>query len=82
MRKNIHPEYKPTAFKDISTGDLLIIPSTVSTRKKETHTDGIEYPLIELEITSISHPFYTGAQKLIDTAGRIERFRKKFNLSE
>lgn len=81
MKKEIHPEYKTTLFKDISTGDLFLVPSTIETSKTETY-DGQEYPLVELEITSASHPFYTGAQKLVDTAGRIERFRKKFNLSE
>lgn len=82
MRNDIHPKYQPTVFKDISTGDLLLIPSTVKTRKTVTYTDGKEYPLVELEITSVSHPFYTGDQKLVDTAGRIERYNKKYNISE
>lgn len=82
MKKNIHPKVNFTIFKDVSTGEMFLASSTVHTNKKGKYTDGKEYPLVESEITSVSHPFYTGSQKLVDTAGRIERFRKKFNISE
>lgn len=81
MKKGLHPDYNKTIFKDISTGDMFLVSSTVGTKKSGSFTDGKEYPLVEMEITSASHPFYTGDQKLVDTAGRIERFRKKFNIA-
>lgn len=81
MKKDIHPNYTPTAFKDISTDAVFIIPSTITSKKTISH-EGKEYPLVEMEITSSSHPFYTGTQKLVDTAGRIERFRKKFKIDK
>lgn len=80
MKKDTHPRYESVLFKDISTGEMFLIPSTVTSKKTAQYSDGKEYPLVEMEITSSSHPFYTGTQKLVDTAGRIERFRKKFNI--
>ncbi len=80
MKKDIHPHYESVVFKDISTGEMFLIPSTTKSKKTIEYTDGKKYPLVEMEITSSSHPFYTGTQKLVDTAGRIERFRKKFNI--
>ncbi len=80
MKKEIHPEYNKIVFRDMSTNDMFLIPSTLHSNKKVKYEDGKEYPLVEIEITSASHPFYTGTQKLVDTAGRIERFRKKFKL--
>lgn len=80
MKKDIHPHYESVVFKDISTGEMFLIPSTMKPKKTVEYTDGNTYPLVEMEITSSSHPFYTGTQKLVDTAGRIERFRKKFNV--
>lgn len=80
MKKDIHPKYTQTIFKDISSGDMFLAKSTMHTKKTDKYTDGKEYPMVEMEITSASHPFYTGTQKLVDSAGRIERFKKKFNL--
>ncbi len=85
MRKDIHPSnYRLVAFKDMSNEDVFITKSTAEA--KETITvDGVEYPLIKLEISRTSHPFYTGKTKLIDTAGRIDKFKnkyKKFNKEE
>lgn len=77
MKTGIHPEYREVVFKDISCDYTLITRSTVKT--KETITlDGKEYPLVKVEISSASHPFYTGKQKMLDAAGQVEKFRKKF----
>ena len=79
MRKDIHPgNYRLVAFKDMSNEDVFISKSTVNT--KETITvDGVEYPLVKLEISRTSHPYYTGKSKLIDTAGRIDKFKNKYS---
>jgi len=78
MKTGIHPEnYRLVAFKDMSNEDVFITKSTADA--KETITvDGVEYPLIKLEISRTSHPFYTGKTKLIDTAGRIDKFKNKY----
>lgn len=82
MKKGIHPDYNYVVFKDVSTDFAFLSRSTI---KKSDETikweDGNEYPLIKLEISSASHPFYTGKQKVIDTEGRIEKFKKKFGTS-
>jgi large subunit ribosomal protein L31 len=80
MRKDIHPSYRMVAFKDIASGTVFLNRSTVETKKTMKHEDGNEYPLYELEISSASHPFFTGKQQLVDTAGRVERFKKKYNI--
>ncbi len=78
MKKGIHPEnYRLVAFKDMSNGDIFITKSTADA-KETVEVNGIEYPLIKLEITRTSHPFYTGKKKLIDTAGRIDKFKNKY----
>ena len=77
MKKDIHPEFREVAFKDISCGETIITKSTL-TSKETIEVNGQEYPLIKVDISSASHPFYTGKQKLIDTEGRIERFKKKY----
>ena len=80
MNKEIQPEnYRPVAFKDMSNGDLFISRSTINT-KDTIEIDGETLPLVKLEISSSSHPFFTGKQKLVDTAGRIERFNKRYNI--
>ena len=78
MRKDIHPKnYRLVAFKDMSNEDVFITKSTVNT--KETITvDDVEYPLVKLEISRTSHPYYTGKAKLVDTAGRIDKFKNKY----
>jgi large subunit ribosomal protein L31 len=65
------------AFKDMSNGDTFITRSTVNTREN-IEIDGTEYPLVKLEISSSSHPFYTGKMKLVDTAGRVDKFRNRY----
>ncbi len=78
MKKGIHPDnYRPVAFKDMSNEEVFITRSTIATRETIT-IDGVEYPLVKLEITSSSHPFFTGKQKLVDTAGRVDKFMSRY----
>ena len=78
MKKEIHPEsYRLVAFKDMSNDDIFITKSTVET-KETIEVEGVEYPLVKLEISRTSHPYYTGKSKLIDTAGRIDKFKNKY----
>ncbi len=78
MRKDIHPEnYRLVAFKDMSNDDVFITKSTAEAKEKIT-VDGVEYPLVKLEISRTSHPYYTGKTKLVDTAGRIDKFKNKY----
>jgi large subunit ribosomal protein L31 len=78
MKKGIHPEdYRMVAFKDMSNGDVFLTRSTANS-KENLDVDGVEYPLIKLEISRTSHPFYTGKVKLVDTAGRIDKFKMKY----
>lgn len=79
MKEGIHPkEYRPVVFKDISNDIAILNKSCANTRDTIVWEDGKEYPLIKMEISSFSHPFFTGKMKLIDTAGRIDKFNKKF----
>ena len=79
MQKEIHPEeYRLVALKDMSNEEIFITKSTANT-KDTLDVDGVEYPLIKLEISRTSHPFYTGTNKLIDTAGRIDKFKNKYS---
>ena len=79
MRTGIHPEnYRLVAFKDMSNDDVFISKSTVNT-KETIEFEGAEYPLVKLEISRTSHPFYTGKSKLVDTAGRIDKFKNKYS---
>jgi large subunit ribosomal protein L31 len=78
MKKGIHPEnYRLVAFKDMSNEDVFVTKSTAQT-KETIEVDGVEYPLVKMEISRTSHPFYTGKSKLIDTAGRIDKFKNKY----
>ena len=79
MKKDIHPDnYRFVVFKDISNEDAFLTRSTVETKETIEWEDGKEYPLVKVEISSSSHPFYTGKMKFVDTAGRIDKFNKKF----
>jgi large subunit ribosomal protein L31 len=79
MRKDIHPkEYRLVVFKDMSNDYTFVTKSCVQTRDSIVWEDGIEYPLFKLEISHTSHPFYTGKIKLVDTAGRIDKFNTKY----
>jgi len=82
MRKDIHPkEYRLVVFKDISNDFSFITRSTVNTKETIKWEDGKEYPLVKLEISNTSHPFYTGKIKLVDTTGRVDKFRQKMEKS-
>ena len=79
MKANIHPDnYRLVAFKDMSNDDVFITKSTVNA-KETIEVDGVEYPLVKLEISRTSHPYYTGKSKLVDTAGRIDKFKNKYS---
>ena len=78
MKKGVHPEnYRLVAFKDMSNNDVFLTKSTADTNET-LEVDGVEYPLIKLEISRTSHPYYTGKSKLVDTAGRIDKFKTKY----
>ena len=78
MKKDIHPDnYRMVAFKDMSNDDVFLTKSTADT-KETLEVDGVEYPLVKLEISRTSHPYYTGKAKLVDTAGRIDKFKSKY----
>ena len=78
MKKGIHPEnYRLVAFKDMSNNDIFLAKSTALT-SETVSVDGVDYPLVKLEISRTSHPYYTGKAKLVDTAGRIDKFKTKY----
>jgi len=78
MKKDIHPKnYRMVVFKDLSNDYSFITRSTVNTREK-IEIDGVEYPLVKIEISNTSHPFFTGKMKLVDTAGRVDKFNRRF----
>lgn len=78
MKKEIHPQnHREVIFVDNSNGEKFLVPSTVETSETGKWTDGKEYPLYTVEISSASHPFYTGKENVIDTAGRVEKFKSR-----
>jgi large subunit ribosomal protein L31 len=78
MKKDIHPEiYRMVIFHDNSSGERILVGSTIETESTDKWTDGTEYPLAQVDVTSASHPFYTGQEKVMDTAGRVERFKNR-----
>jgi large subunit ribosomal protein L31 len=79
MKKDIHPKnYRPVVFKDMSNGYTFLSRSCAETKETIVYEDGNEYPVIKLEISNTSHPFYTGKNVLVDTAGRIDKFKKRY----
>ena len=78
MKQDIHPNYRPVVFQDLSEGTNFVIRSTVETDDTITLDDGVEYPLVKVEISAASHPFFTGTMKIVDTAGRVERFERRY----
>ena len=78
MKKDVHPNYRQVVFVDVSNDYRFLTRSTVQTKDTTKWEDGNEYPLYKLDTSSESHPFYTGTQKMVDTAGRVEKFRQKF----
>ena len=81
MKEGIHPNCRPVVFTDVSGGFSILTKSTIETSDTIKWEDGNEYPLYKVDISSASHPFYTGKQKILDTEGRIEKFKKKFGSS-
>jgi len=78
MKKGVHPEnYRLVAFKDMSNEEVFITKSTAASKEK-IEIEGVEYPLIKLEISNTSHPFYTGKMKLVDTAGRVDKYMNRY----
>ena len=78
MKKGIHPKYRAVVFKDVSTEFAILTRSTVQTNETIKWEDGNEYPLYKVDVSSSSHPFYTGKQRIVDSEGRVEKFKKKY----
>ena len=78
MKPEGHPEYREVVFHDLSCDFKFITRSTIGTKETITH-EGKEYPLVKIEVSAESHPFFTGKHKIVDTAGRVEKFQKKYN---
>jgi large subunit ribosomal protein L31 len=78
MKPDIHPSYKPVVFQDLSSDFSFLTKSTMSSDETVKWTDGNEYPLIKVDISSHSHPFYTGKQKTLDVGGRVDKFRRRY----
>lgn len=79
MKKDIHPTYNEVVFLDTSSGFKFLTRSTMQSKETIQWEDGKEYPLIKVEISASSHPFYTGKKIFVDTAGRVEKFKRKYN---
>ncbi|GAA3937721.1 type B 50S ribosomal protein L31 [Pseudoclavibacter caeni] len=78
MKKGIHPDYAPVVFRDLASGEMFLTRSTVKPEKTVEWTDGNTYPVYDVEISSVSHPFYTGKQRILDSAGRVEKFKSRY----
>ena len=78
MKADIHPEYRDVVLQDVTSDFKILTRSTLSSKETVKWEDGNEYPLIKIEVSSASHPFYTGQNKLMDTSGRVDKFRKRY----
>ncbi|MFB9253618.1 type B 50S ribosomal protein L31 [Sphaerisporangium melleum] len=78
MRKGIHPAYRPVVFRDASAGFQMLTRSTATSEKAVEWEDGRTYPVVDVDVSSASHPFYTGRGRVLDTAGRVERFNRRY----
>lgn len=78
MKQGIHPQYGPVVFQDATTGNMFLTRSTVGSDRTVAWEDGNTYPLITVDVTAESHPFWTGAQRIMDTAGRVEKFNRRY----
>ncbi|GAA3169396.1 type B 50S ribosomal protein L31 [Nonomuraea sp. NPDC049419] len=78
MKKGIHPEYRPVVFRDPGADFAFLTRSTISSDKTIEWTDGNTYPVVDVDVSSASHPFYTGRSRVLDTAGRVERFNQRY----
>ncbi len=77
MKSGSHPDYAPVVFRDLASGETFLTRSTMSSGKT-IELDGVTYPVVDVEISSASHPFYTGKQRIMDSAGRVEKFNQRF----
>jgi large subunit ribosomal protein L31 len=82
MKPGIHPDYHPVVFQDASTGKAFLTRSTATSSRTIEWEDGNSYPLLVVDITADSHPFWTGTQRLVDTAGRVEKFNRRYGKRE
>ena len=78
MKADVHPNYQPVVFQDLSSDFAFLTRSTMTSKDTIKWEDGKEYPVVKVEISSASHPFYTGKQKVIDSGGRVDKFRKRY----
>ena len=78
MKADIHPEYREVVFQDLSSDFSFLTRSTISSKETVKWEDGNEYPLVKVDVTSASHPFYTGKHKTLDSGGRVDRFKKRY----
>ena len=78
MKAGIHPEYRDVVFQDVTSDFKILTRSTLSSKETTKWEDGNEYPLVKVEISSATHPFYTGKNKIVDTSGRVDKFRKRY----
>lgn len=78
MKPGIHPDYHPVVFQDSSTGSMFLTRSTVTSNRRTEWDDGNSYPLVVVDVSSESHPFWTGATRVMDTQGRVEKFEKRY----
>jgi large subunit ribosomal protein L31 len=79
MKAGIHPEYRDVVFQDLSSDFAILTRSTIDSKETIKWEDGNEYPLIKVEVSSASHPFYTGKHKVLDSGGRVDRFKKRYS---
>ncbi|GCE36297.1 type B 50S ribosomal protein L31 [Rhodococcus pseudokoreensis] len=82
MKPGIHPDYHPVVFQDASTGTTFLTRSTLTSDRTAVWEDGNTYPLVVVDVTSESHPFWTGAQRVMDTAGRVEKFERRYGVRQ
>ena len=78
MKAGIHPEYRDVVFQDVSSDFAILTRSTMDSKETIKWEDGKEYPLVKVEVSSASHPFYTGKHKVLDSGGRVDRFKKRY----
>lgn len=78
MKPGIHPDYHPVVFQDSSTGDAFLTRSTITSERTIEWADGNTYPLVQVDVSSASHPFWTGARRIMDTAGQVEKFHRRY----
>lgn len=81
MKQGIHPEYRLVVFRDVSADFAFLTRSTITSDKTVEWEDGHTYPVVDVDVSSASHPFYTGRSRLLDTAGRVEKFRQRYGIT-